>query len=143
MRALIFFLIDTYMRDPPINLRFPTHRSPFPSLGMSGYDHEPKRHTFFLAVILQIRNLSSLSSPSFFGSGGATASRSCCWGRNLRGAAAGVAGGAAAEVAAGEEREKLRRSLRRRRGCRSYARRGRRWRTGKEPRLLLRRSTPR
>jgi hypothetical protein len=29
---------------------------------MSGYDHEPKRHTFFLAVILQIRNLSSLSS---------------------------------------------------------------------------------
>jgi hypothetical protein len=29
---------------------------------MSGYDHEPKHHTFFLAVILQIRNLSSLSS---------------------------------------------------------------------------------
>jgi len=57
-----------------------------------------------LAVVLQIQNFSSLSSPSFSGSRGGTVSRSCCWVRDLRGAAAGVA--------AGEEREKLRRSPR-------------------------------
>jgi hypothetical protein len=51
MRALIFFLIDTYIRDLPVTLLFPTHRSPFPSLGTSGYDHKQKRHTFLLAVI--------------------------------------------------------------------------------------------